>query len=301
MADLTELLAGSSRTFALTIPLLSEPVRTEATLAYLLLRIADTLEDAEGWTAERRIEELMAFVRLLAAPAAPAVEAFRERLQRDPPTRHEGYLLLLAHTPQVLSQFGALPPAPRGVIARHTRMTIEGMASTLERLDPRGRLVVRDLEELRRYCYFVAGLVGELLTELFLLAEPKLLAAAARLRAGARLFGEGLQLTNILKDSEADAREGRLFLPPAVSREAVMSLARADLDAAVAYADTLFAAGAARPLWAFAALPIRLAMATLDAVERDGAGAKIARADVARIIEELDRAPAPLPYLARPA
>ena len=40
------LLEKTSRTFALTVPLLPEPTRCEVTVAYLLFRVADTLEDA---------------------------------------------------------------------------------------------------------------------------------------------------------------------------------------------------------------------------------------------------------------
>ncbi len=302
MADLFELLVASSRTFALNIPLLSEPTRTQATLAYLILRIADTLEDAERWSAERRIEELMAFARLVADPgAAEEVETFRARAMADPPTPQKGYLRLLDQSPQVLAAFNALAPAARGVIAGYSRMTIEGMATTVERLDPQGRLALRDLPDLRRYCYFVAGLVGELLTELFLLAEPALQAIAPRLRSAARLFGEGLQLTNILKDADADAAEGRLYLPPAVPRGDVLALARADLKEATGFTSALFDAGASKGLWSFAALPIRLAWSTLDAVERDGAGAKVSRTEVARIVAELHGAQAPRAFLSRSA
>ncbi len=301
MVDLFALLAASSRTFALTIPLLSEPVRTQALLAYLLLRIADTIEDADAWTAERRLEELRSFALLLRTGTTADQEAFRERLRRDPPTHHAGYRNLLEHTPEVIAALDALPAAPRGVIAHHTCLTIEGMAASIERIDRLGRLALRDLEELRHYCYIVAGLVGELLTELFLLAEPALLSAATSLRAGARPFGEGLQLTNILKDSDADARQGRLFLPPDVPRAQLLSLARTDLEAAAAYTQTLFEAGASKPLWSFAALPIRLASATLDAIERSGPGAKISRTEVAQIVVDLEGATAPTGFLANPA
>lgn len=301
MSDLFELLVASSRTFALTIPLLGEPARTQATLAYLVLRIADTLEDAERWCADQRIEELMAFARLLLSPAPDEVAVFRARVLADPPTRQDGYLRLLEQTPRVLAAFGALPPEARGAIARYCRMTIEGMASTLERLDPQGRLALRDLPDLRRYCYFVAGLVGELLTELFLLAEPALQAVAPRLRSSARLFGEGLQLTNILKDSDADASEGRLYLPPAVPRREILDLAREDLKAATAFTAALYEAGASKGLWSFAALPVRLAWETLDAVEQRGPGAKVGRAEVAKIVAELHGARAPGAFLSSSA
>ena len=47
MANFDELLNQTSRTFGLSVPLLDEPHRRRLTLAYLLFRVADTLEDAE--------------------------------------------------------------------------------------------------------------------------------------------------------------------------------------------------------------------------------------------------------------
>ena len=53
--DLANLLEKTSRTFALSIPVLPEPTRREVMIAYLLFRIADTFEDAAHWTPEDRI------------------------------------------------------------------------------------------------------------------------------------------------------------------------------------------------------------------------------------------------------
>src|SRR6185503_20135754 len=137
-------------------------------------------------------------------------------------------LELLGQTRAVLEALDATTPRAREVIARHVGMTIEGMASTVEAAEE-GKVELRSLEELRRYCYIVAGLVGELLTELFLLQTASLSAVAAALRNTARLFGEGLQLTNILKDEGDDAAQGRRFLPRSVDRKTVFGLARDDL------------------------------------------------------------------------
>ena len=60
-SELEQLLAGTSRTFAAAIPLLEAPLRDEVTVAYLLLRIADTFEDAEAWTPEARTQALLSF------------------------------------------------------------------------------------------------------------------------------------------------------------------------------------------------------------------------------------------------
>ena len=65
---LEDLLEKTSRTFALSIPPLPEPTRREVTVAYLLFRIADTLEDATLWSRERKLAELAVFDELLATP-----------------------------------------------------------------------------------------------------------------------------------------------------------------------------------------------------------------------------------------
>ncbi len=65
---LDDLLGKTSRTFALTIPLLPEPTRLEVTIAYLLFRVADTLEDAVHWSTARKLEELESFAALLEHP-----------------------------------------------------------------------------------------------------------------------------------------------------------------------------------------------------------------------------------------
>ncbi len=55
MADLDELLVKTSRTFALSIPPLPEPTRRQVTVAYLLFRLIDTVEDASHWPKQRRV------------------------------------------------------------------------------------------------------------------------------------------------------------------------------------------------------------------------------------------------------
>ena len=79
--DLEQLLIATSRTFALSIPLLPEPTRREVTLAYLLFRIADTFEDAPSWPRAARIEALERFGRLLEQPRTR-----QEIDERLPPT-----------------------------------------------------------------------------------------------------------------------------------------------------------------------------------------------------------------------
>ncbi|HEX5760484.1 MAG TPA: squalene/phytoene synthase family protein [Thermoanaerobaculia bacterium] len=290
MADFDAHLLKTSRTFALCIPRLPEPTRREVTLTYLLLRVADTFEDAAAWPRARRIAALERLGALLArhAPAETAAQA--RAWEAEVPCAWTAYRELLADLPDLLDAFFALAPPAVELIRAELLRTILGMAGYVARTDETGELRLADLADLRGYCYVVAGIVGELLTELYLLERPELAAVAPRLRERAPFFGEGLQLVNILKDSADDLVEGRCYLPAAVDRGEALALAREDLCAAVEYVLALQAAGAERGLVAFNALPAQLALATLEKVEAAGPGAKLRRSEVYDIVDRVNQA-----------
>ncbi len=290
LEDLERLLVASSRTFALAIPLLPEPSRKEVTIAYLLFRIADTFEDASSWPQARRIEALEHFARMLERPDPDEIRTVARRWAEEVPCEQSGYQELLAELPFVFDSFLSLSPAAVELVRHHTLRTAIGMAGFVERIGPDGEIRLQSLDDLRQYCYVVAGIVGELLTELFLLDRPVLEPVAESLRERSRPFGEALQLVNILKDSASDATQGRLYLPGSVDRAEVLALARRDLKTATDYVLTLQRAGAERGLVAFSALPVQLAHATLDRVETAGPGSKLSRPEVYAILNRLQRA-----------
>lgn len=290
MDRVDDLLVKTSRTFALSIPLLPEPTRRQIGVAYLLFRIADTFEDAAEWDRSRRREALHELVDLLREPDGERARRLGRRWAGEVPIEHDGYLELLRDTPVVMSSFEALAPAAREIIRHHTIRTSEGMAGFVERTGDDGVLRLDDIADLRAYCYTVAGIVGELSTELFLLGRERLEPIRDRLAARAPLFGEALQLVNILKDSAFDTTEGRCYLPPEVDRGEIFALARQDLGIAAEYTLALQEAGAPRGVVAFCALPIRLAQAALGRVEESGPGAKISRERVYEIVDAMNRA-----------
>ena len=70
MENLDDLLEKTSRTFALSIPMLPEPTRRHVGIAYLLFRVADTFEDASLWSRARRLAALDDLAQLLKRAAA---------------------------------------------------------------------------------------------------------------------------------------------------------------------------------------------------------------------------------------
>ena len=287
---LDELLEKTSRTFALSIPVLPAPTRLEVTVAYLMFRIADTLEDATLWGPTKHLAELEAFGLLLNEPSVPAARALADRWREDPPLDHAGYLELLDEVPSVLQAALGLSPAAFELVRQHTLRTIREMASFVARRDEGRMLQLENTNELRAYCYAVAGIVGEMLTELFVLGRERLRPIAPILRERAATFGEALQLVNILKDSATDATEGRQYVPDGCDRGEIFALARRDLEIAGEYVRSLQDAGAPRGLVEFTALPVLLAWGTLGRVEKGGPGSKLTRPEVGQIVRRLNEA-----------
>ncbi len=290
MFDLDDLLRKTSRTFALAIPLLPEPTRAEVGIAYLLFRVADTLEDSTRWPRADRVVALGEFSKAITDRDRAACVRLRDQWLANPPIEHDGYMELLSLTPELLDALLALEPGAQDILIRHTVRTSDGMAKVVMQSDEQGRLKLHSVPELQDYCYIVAGIVGELLTELFLRDAPQLERERKALDATTRAFGEGLQLVNILKDSGDDAIDGRTYLPSSVSRGEILRLARTNLDAAQQYVAALERGQAPRGFLAFTGLSVMLARASLDRLEAAGAGAKVTREDVFTIFNRLDGA-----------
>jgi len=144
------------------------------------------------------------------------------------------------------------------------------MQAILARADEMGSFRLLSVEALQHYCYVVAGIVGELLTELFLHDCPALEPVRSILLEHQVSFGEGLQLVNILKDEKKDATDGRTYLPSEVPRGEVLALARRDLAAARLYIAALERGGASAGYVGFTTLSVDLADATLVRLEEEG-------------------------------
>jgi farnesyl-diphosphate farnesyltransferase len=198
-----------SRTFALTIPQLPGPLRQVVGNAYLLCRIADTIEDEPALDSGQKSRFSAAFIQVVAGQTSP--QAFSESLApllsaASSPAEHE----LIRHTAEVVRLTQAFEAPQRQAMLRCIEIMSSGMADFQRQASRRG---LRDLAELEAYCYCVAGVVGEMLTELFCAYSPAIAAQREPLYRLSRAFGQGLQMTNILKDVWEDWQRGACWLP----------------------------------------------------------------------------------------
>ena len=168
--------------------MLQEPLQREVGLAYLLLRIADTLEDAAPWTRDERRAALEELERLLQKEQGLLASELARRWLKRRPSENAHYLRLLEQTPQLLVNLETLRPEAAAQIRRFVLLTVQGMRRVLAGATEQGKLQLGSIQELRDYCYIVAGLVGELLDG----AVPAGLAPDA-LRAAAAPAGAALR------------------------------------------------------------------------------------------------------------
>lgn len=211
-----EILPKVSRTFALTIPQLPEPLRTAVSNAYLLCRIADTIEDDAGLTARQKQSFHDEFTAVVDAKASserfasglyPLLSCTTLKAERE----------LVRNTPAVVRITHRLNTKQRAALTRCVTIMCEGMPHFQRNKTLSG---LKDLRELDRYCYFVAGVVGEMLTDLFCEYSGEIAQKREQLMELAVSFGQGLQMTNILKDIWEDRKSDTCWLPREVFREA---------------------------------------------------------------------------------
>lgn len=203
------LLEGVSRTFALTIPQLPPALLRPVANAYLLCRIVDTIEDETALTSAEKRKFCDQFVRVVQGqePAECLSTALAPKLSSTTsPAEHE----LIGLIPEVIAITKALDLPQREALADCVSIMAGGMVEFQDR-DLRHGLAT--LEETSRYCYFVAGVVGEMLTRLFCHYSAEIAVHKDLMMALSISFGQGLQMTNILKDLWDDYDRGVCWLP----------------------------------------------------------------------------------------
>jgi farnesyl-diphosphate farnesyltransferase len=283
-------LPAVSRTFALGIELLRDPLRDEIGLAYLICRILDTLEDTTSLPADARAGMLERFAREFmeagrwAGLAADVETMFLDAALAGPDIE------LARNTGVVLRVFHSFRPGAREAMHQSIVEMAEGMAETVRR-EMRGEgLRLHDEADLKRYCYYVAGTVGKLLCNMWALDRPEVFTSAvkARLDEHAVTFGLGLQVTNIIKGVTDDIARGVAYVPNKLfeaagidlatlvenprdprGREVVRGLVQMTLlwlDEALEY--TLIVPATERDIRLFCALPLVFAVRTLSRAMR---------------------------------
>mmetsp|Transcript_10817 Transcript_10817/g.15252 ORF Transcript_10817/g.15252 Transcript_10817/m.15252 type:complete len:664 (+) Transcript_10817:523-2514(+) len=206
-----DILCKVSRSFAAVIRQLPPTLLVDVMIFYLVLRALDTIEDdMEAFESNAiKVKHLLNFHKSALADSTWSMDGVGEGDEK----------LLLQNFPKCYSVFAALKPESQRVIVDITQRMATGMAEFVDKDLGQGTV---DTKQYNRYCHFVAGLVGEGLSRLFVASglESSSLGKELHLSDQMGLF---LQKTNIIRDYLEDYVDGRAFWPQSVWKKHSLS------------------------------------------------------------------------------
>ncbi|OBT62167.1 hypothetical protein VE03_08378 [Pseudogymnoascus sp. 23342-1-I1] len=194
-------LEKTSRSFSMVIQELNPELLVPVALFYLILRGLDTVEDDMTIPLEDK---------------EPILRDFHNIMDKDgwnfngngPNEKDRG---LLVDFDVVIAEYKKVKPVYRSIIKDITDKMGNGMADYANNAEHNVN-GVNTIKDYELYCHYVAGLVGDGLTRLFVesgLANPALLKRPHLSES----MGQFLQKTNIIRDIREDFDDKRRFWP----------------------------------------------------------------------------------------
>ncbi len=257
------MLKETSRTFYIPITFLQKELQYSVASAYLVFRAIDEIEDLEELDNDVKYTILM-----------QVSELFKQ------PFDNEAYVRVLGQVKDLMPEvtlrleewLQACPKASLPIVMNAASEMSFGMAKWAK-----ANWEIHTREDLDDYTYYVAGLVGVMLSDLW-----EHYGEAKTDRELAIGYGRGLQAVNILRNEKEDLDErGVSFVPDGWSRAELFEYADENLAKADEYMKSLNK----KSILLFCRLPLALAHKTLKALKEGRE--KMTRAEVEQTVEEV--------------
>ncbi|QKY71063.1 squalene/phytoene synthase family protein [Lentibacillus sp. CBA3610] len=261
--DANNILKQTSRTFYIPITLLKSPLNQTVGSAYLCMRAVDEIEDNEELDSETKQHLLRSTSKLLKQ------DNFDEQGYRELVHPYDTQL------PEVTLRLGDwIKICPAGIVENvkeSTSVMAAGMADWAER-----GWDIKDETDLDDYTYYVAGLVGVMLSDIW-----KWYDGTETDRELAIGYGRGLQAVNILRNQDEDSERGVSFVPDGWTRDDLFTYTEKNLAKADEYMKDINT----RTIKLFCRIPLALAKRTVKALKEGRE--KISRQEVETIVEDI--------------
>lgn len=255
-------LKETSRTFYIPITLLKPTLKNTVASAYLCMRAIDEIEDHEQLPAEIKINLLNTISQMLQKDFDP--EAYQQLIQP--------YSELLPEVTIRLNDW--LMICPEEILEKvkeSTAIMAGGMAKWVEK-----DWQISTKEEFDDYTYYVAGLVGVMLSDIWKWYDGT--ETDHDLAIG---FGRALQCVNILRNQDEDKERGVNFLPDNWTRADLFDYADENLNMAEEYIKSIDN----KNITLFCNIPYKLAEKTLNVMKKGRE--KMTRDEVNAVVSDL--------------
>lgn len=243
LKDAKKVLAQTSRTFIIPISHLGPGLQEAVISGYLSMRAIDEIEDHETLPKEDKILLLQSISSLLK----------KNYTDENFISLFEPYKKDLPEVSLRITDWIKLAPSKTvEMVCRYTSIMAHGMAEWAIK-----NWKIQNKEDLDDYTYYVAGLVGIMLSDLWTLYGESDVSKDQSVA-----FGRGLQLVNIISNRSEDSERGVNFHPPGWSFDEMLEYARQNLQIAESYTSRI----KLDPIYNFCKIPLALANGTLDAI-----------------------------------
>ncbi|WP_246125583.1 squalene/phytoene synthase family protein [Alkalicoccus halolimnae] len=259
-----KMLKDTSRTFYIPITLLNPTLKKTVASAYLCMRAIDEIEDSETLPSKAKA--------LLLRETSQMLEGTFDQQAYENLTAPYASLL-----PEVALRLGDwLDTCPENYVYKVKEFTstmAEGMAYWAE-----NEWNIQTKEDLDDYTYYVAGLVGVMLSDIWEWHD-----GTKTDRDLAIGYGRGLQTVNILRNVEEDRERGVSFIPEGWTLEDTFEYAERNLELGDEYMKDLHT----KSIILFCRVPLALAKKTLKAL-RSGRE-KMSREEVEETVAQIKK------------
>lgn len=202
-----------SRTFSIPIQMLDKNDSIYTCTGYLMCRISDTIEDSPLLSLEQKRELFQEYRNVINKPYDNNINHFTNLSSRyipDSPVEPKSHWDLLLNLDKVIEVYNSFDEQIQNALYNPVMEMINGMEDFCIKYN--GHMRIKTFSELEEYCYYVAGTVGNMLTNINLMQHD--IDNEDELYNDARQYGLMLQLVNISKDVYDDYNsENNIYIP----------------------------------------------------------------------------------------
>jgi len=252
----------TSRTFYIPITLLGSTLKKTVGSAYLCMRAIDEIEDHEALDIETKQHLLRSTSALLKSEFDAA--AYEQLM-------HPYKSVMPEVTLRLGDWISVCPPEIVEKVKESTSVMATGMAKWAGE-----NWHVKTKEDLDDYTYYVAGLVGVMLSDIWEWYDGT--QTDRELAIG---YGRGLQAVNMLRNQQEDEERGVKFFPDGWNANDMFMYAERNIELADEYMKDI----STRTITLFCKIPLALAKKTIKALK--SGREKISRDEVETIVDKI--------------
>jgi farnesyl-diphosphate farnesyltransferase len=212
---INEILKDVSRSLYLSINIFPYPIKSVMGIGYIICRAADTIIDCPNIDSEFKYKTIKLFHKIESAKVRKELSDIMEESSSKIKNRKEKPLMNCMA--DIFDFYASLPKVYRDMVTEIVDGVAHGMEIDILSFPFKNKTIsaLKTDASLEKYCAYIGGAPGVFWAKLYgrTLSEKNVKIENSLQIEYAKSIGEGLQITNILKDMAHDLRMGRCYIP----------------------------------------------------------------------------------------